>query len=146
MFATRHEVNGFLSAGPLNLTVEEQEGFKRQLMNWPFPFHLFLVSVRTQLTFSATHQISRNPPARLCALPSQPKHERGSSKLVFISPTYVFPSAWISFISLVPANKGKGAHKQTVTYHFPKGSRAVLLENRFLFCRESDVQVLVCGC
>lgn len=132
-FATRHEVNGFLSVSPLNLTVEKREGFKRELMNWPFPFHLFLISVRLQLTFSATYQVSRPP--RLRAL-SPTQHERSSSKLV-LSPVCT------DFLHLAHNyRQRKRAAQQTMT-PFSRGNKSCLLENRFLHCWVSDVEVLV---
>lgn len=69
---------GFISSS-LNLTVEEQEGFKRKLMNWPFPF-------------SSVSYLNKNPAdlfSRVSSLrtPSSPsvsptQHEHSSSKLV----------------------------------------------------------------
>lgn len=111
-----------LSVSPLNLTVEKREGFKRELMNWPIPFHLFLISVRLQLTFSATYQVSRPP--RLRAL-SPTQHERSSSKLV-LSPVCT------DFLHLAHKyRQRKRAAQQTMTYHFPEGTKAVYWRTDF---------------
>lgn len=123
-----------LSVSPLNLTVEKRERFKRELMNWPFPFHLFLISVRLQLTFSATYQVSR-PPRLRARSPAQ--HEHSSSKLV-LSPVCT------DFLHLTHNYAAK--EEGCTTNHdipFSRGNKSCLLENRFLHCWVSDVQVLV---
>lgn len=111
-----------LSVSPLNLTVEKQEGFKRELMNWPFPFHLFLISVRLQLTFSATYQVSRPPRLRTLS-PTQ--HERSSSKLV-LSPV------WTDFLHLTHNyRQGRGLHNKPWHTILPEGTKAVYWRTDF---------------
>lgn len=99
-----------LSVSPLNLTVEVQGGvgggFKRELMNWPFPFHLFLISIRTQLTFSATYQASGPRPLHTLS-PTQREHS--SSKLV-LSP--ICASVCTDFFHLTHSD-GRGRAAQT---------------------------------
>lgn len=58
---TDQEVADFIRKSTKSLAWRSRGGFKRTLMNWPFPFHLFLISVRTRLTFSATYQVFRPP-------------------------------------------------------------------------------------
>lgn len=111
----------FLSVSPLNLTVKEQEGFKRELMNWPFAFHLFLISIRTQLTFSATYQVSGPPRLFL-----QPNTNIALQNYL----PHVLSSALISFISLAATAKEE-LHKQTMTCRFPRGTKAVYQRTDF---------------
>lgn len=93
-------------------------------MNWPFPFHLFSYLSKNPADLFSSISSPQNPSSSYA---SPPQHNR-SSKLV-LSPS-VPPSAPIPFISLTAPAKEE-LHKQTMTYHFPQGVKAVYQRTNF---------------
>lgn len=103
-------------------------------MNWPFPFHLFLISIRTQLTFSGIYQASG--PAHLLTLLQHNMNIALQNEFYLL---YVHPSALISFISLTAQHQGKAAQ----TNHdipFSWGNQSCLAEYSFLYVSLPDVK------
>lgn len=90
-----------------------------------FLFTFFLISIRTLLTFPATYQVPR-PPCLL--MPLQPNINIPLQNLFYLQ--YVLPSVPSSFISLTAIAKEE-LHKQTMTYHFPQGLKAVYQRTNF---------------